>query len=141
MTAVEPNKSLRKLAQRHHKESNIRWIDDHLPELPSLKAFPERYNFILLSAVWMHLPQNLWGKSFKMLESLLAENGYIAISLRIGKDDHARGMHPIDIDEFILCARLNGLVPCYVSRRTKDALLRKEVAWRKIVLVRNPANI
>lgn len=53
--AVEPTAELRSLGRRIHADRAIEWIDDSLPELRVLRGRDERFDLILLTAVWMHL--------------------------------------------------------------------------------------
>ena len=62
VTAVEPSNALRHLAETTHRHPRIRWVDDYLPELKRIKAFNEKYQFILLSAVWNHLQTNAFSR-------------------------------------------------------------------------------
>ena len=36
---------------------NVTWLDDSLPELSRLRALGHRFDLVLLSAVWMHVPR------------------------------------------------------------------------------------
>lgn len=134
VTAIEPSKGLRKLAQAAHENPNIRWIDDALPNLSTVVAQRDRYSFILLSAVWMHIPESLRIKSLKVLARLLAPNGYIGLTLRMGSSNHDRIMYPVSVEALIQDAAHAGLKPVYISRANRDSLNRSEVEWRKVVL-------
>lgn len=56
--AVEPNRMLRETA-RQSSHQNVTWLDDKLPELEKLRTAGHRFNLILVSAFWMHLPPAL----------------------------------------------------------------------------------
>lgn len=58
VTAVEPSDALRHLATIRHSHPNIQWIQDHLPQLTQVNALKRKFEFILLSAVWMHIHPN-----------------------------------------------------------------------------------
>lgn len=134
VTAVEPSENLLKLAQQHHHSSNIRWVNDSLPKLKKVAVLPERYSFILLSAVWMHISPDQRLESLITLKKLLKPRGYIAITLRIGISEDDRLMYPVSVNELINQAETVGLKPEYVSRKTDDLLKRNKVEWRKVVL-------
>ena len=53
------------------------------------------FDFILLSAVWMHIPESNRARAFRKVITLLKPGGVIAMSLRQGPADSDRGMHPI----------------------------------------------
>jgi len=134
VTAVEPSLGLRVLAQRRHGSGNIRWIDDNLPRLSKLRKTHEQYNFILLSAVWMHIPPEDRHESLATLAGLLAEGGRIAITLRLGKAEDARTLHRVDATELTELAAKFGLISIYTSRLGSDSLRRHDVTWQKVVL-------
>ena len=55
VTAVEPTPELRPRPERLHPQPAITWIDDSLPDLDRVHALGERYDVVMLTAVWMHL--------------------------------------------------------------------------------------
>ncbi len=57
VVAVEPTAELRAHGARIHAGQPITWIDDGLPDLPVLGERAERFDLILLTAVWMHLDE------------------------------------------------------------------------------------
>ena len=136
VTAVEPSEGLRSLAEKRHAMQHIRWVDDSLPGLATLRAKREQFQFILLSAVWMHIPPNLRAESLETLEQLLAPGGRIAFTLRLGRSCSDRIMYPVDVSQLIAQAGHHGLCPIYVSRRVRDSLKRGDVVWRKIIFAR-----
>ena len=56
--AVEPTAELRAEGQRRHDVPGLAWSDDALPGLDGLRARGERYDLIMLTAVWMHLDED-----------------------------------------------------------------------------------
>lgn len=134
VTAVEPSNGLRRLAMARHRHPNIIWVDDSLPKLSKVKAMQTRYEFILLSAVWMHIPPSDRNESFSSLRELLKPNGRIGMTLRIGEPPPNRLMFPLALDDVLQQANSNGLVASYVSRTTRDSLKRSNVSWIKLIL-------
>jgi 2-polyprenyl-3-methyl-5-hydroxy-6-metoxy-1,4-benzoquinol methylase len=134
VTAVEPSRGLRTLAMAKHRQVNIRWIDDALPNLDKVKTLGEAYDFILLSAVWMHIEPKDRLPSLQSLKQLLVPNGCIALTLRIGDAPPNRPMYPINVDEFVAQANSVGLKSVYQSRKSVDSLKRERVRWIKLVL-------
>src|SRR5689334_10119539 len=55
VTAVEPTPELRAEAGRLHPHRGIVWIDDSLPDLDRVHGLSERWDLVMLTAVWMHL--------------------------------------------------------------------------------------
>lgn len=141
VTAVEPSRILRDLAQRTRADAKIRWIDDSLPNLSKLLASKQRYSFILLSAVWMHIAPNDRSQALKTLTKLLDFEGCIAITLRTGTPCDDRTMYAVSVQELLELSRQVGLKPIYVSRTVQDSLNRNQVQWRKVVLVKSSSDI
>ena len=50
-----PPMELRAHGQRLHREAAITWIDDALPDLDKVHTRGERFDLVMLTAVWMHL--------------------------------------------------------------------------------------
>lgn len=132
ITAIEPSVKMLELAQEKNNHKNIRWLNDSLPKLASLNH--DIYDFILLSAVWMHIAPWERETSIKRVSALLNVDGRLAITLRIGAPDPARKMYPVSVEELLKLSKDIGFKPIYISRETKDSLKRNEVTWKKIVL-------
>lgn len=136
VTAVEPSRGLRHLARWHHRLRNIRWIDDCLPYLSKVRALPERYEFILLSAVLMHIRPERQRDSLASVAALLRNGGRVAITFRSGQEEK-RDMHGVDLVTLLRSARGLNLVPVYKSQKGGDDFLhRPSVSWHKVVLVK-----
>ncbi len=86
VVAVEPGSEMRKLAMvRSHP--NVTWLDDALPHLHKLRALGHRFDLVLLSAVWMHLPPSVRERAFRIISELLKPAGVLVITLRYGRDE------------------------------------------------------
>lgn len=139
--AVEPSIGMRRLAEKYHSSSCITWVDDALPCLDKVVSERKKFKFILLSAVWMHVPPHLREPSLETLHRLLDEDGCIAMTLRLGTSSDERVMFPVSVEELISDAERVGLVPFYISRRTRDSLNREDIEWRKVVLCRGERHV
>lgn len=137
VTAVEPSSALIQRAERRHKSGNIKWVQDSLPHLDRVMDLQVQYDFILVSAVWMHIPTEERGYALTTLAALLSADGRLAITLRVGPSDQLRHLYPVDVDEVQELAQNRGLLPVFVSEPSVDLLHRAEVAWQKIVLAKN----
>ena len=62
----------------------LAWSDDALPGLDGLRARGERYDLIMLTAVWMHLDEDERVAGMASLAGLLAPGGQILMTLRHG---------------------------------------------------------
>lgn len=135
VTAVEPSNEMLRLAETRDTQKKITWKNDALPQLKSLGD--KSFNFILVSAVWMHIPPHHRDRSIQRIAELLDNNGHLAITLRMGEQDPSRMMYPVTLEELLTLALKYGLHPTYISRPTKDSLNRSEISWRKVVLTKS----
>ena len=134
--AVEPANELRKLAQANSHNS-VTWCSASLPALTALPQAPKTYDLILLSAVWMHLPESERPLALNRLADLLSENGIMYISLRFGPNDDARPMHPVSYEELATLAQSNGLTARNLNPvPSQDGLQRDDVKWVTVEVVR-----
>lgn len=135
VTAVEPSDGMRKLAIRTHADQPITWVADRLPELKSVKRPEGGFDFILISAVWMHLVPEDRAIAFKRLAELVSTSGTILISLRHGTSDPARPMLPINTAAEIENAKLAGFrLAKTVNTEEDDKLGRGDVHWELLQL-------
>ena len=130
--AVEPAAELRQLGEaftsrQQHQSGSVSWLDDRLPELRRLRALDQRFQLIVISAVWMHLKPAEQERAMRIVSELLAPDGLLVISLRHGPDDAGR-FHPFNTDEIIGLAHDRALVTRRDVRGDGD-INRPEVSW------------
>lgn len=131
--AVEPAQALSKLGKKHTKSLSVQWLEDRLPELSSVFSLNMRFDLVLLSAVWMHIPPTSRERAFRKLSNLLKPGGHIVLSLRHGDHQDAREMYPVSIDEIKLLAQKQGLV-IRLAKADDDHLNRPAVFWETVVI-------
>lgn len=131
--AVEPSHAMRERARALHPSPRIRWIADSLPDLQEVRRLGLTYDLILLSAVWMHVPAEMRARALRKMAAMLAPNGRIAISLRLGEADEGRQMHAVSRHELEILAQQFGLRVVRVAD-SQDRLGRTTVAWTLVVL-------
>jgi len=134
VTAVEPAQVLATIGKEQTKAHSVAWVDDSLPSLSKVMASEERFDLILLSAVWMHIPASQRQESLNTLTKLLNPNGKIVISLRHGPSGDERIMYPVSVNELVGLAYSDSLMPSLVTKLDSDKLGRKEVSWQTVVL-------
>lgn len=135
--AVEPSHYLRKVGREYTQQQSITWIDDSLPELEITRSLKVRFDLILLSAVWMHIPVSQRARAFKNLFSLLKHDGFIVMSLKHGmteKEQHKRSMFAVSASEVKEQCSQIGLICETIAQTSPDALNRKDVFWETLVL-------
>ncbi|MFJ5926997.1 class I SAM-dependent methyltransferase [Kitasatospora sp. NPDC092948] len=133
VTAAEPTAAMRELGRARHAHHPIDWVDDALPELPRLTARGERYELILLTAVWMHLDPDQRAAGMAAVARLLADGGRIVLALRHGPVPPGRRMFPVDAPETVALARAHGLAPLHLAHR-EDPHARAGVSWTYLAL-------
>jgi predicted SAM-dependent methyltransferase len=75
---------MRERAISLHHSKEISWIDDHLPDVDSVVALEKSFDFLLLSAVWMHLDKAERTRAMMIVKELTKPGGQIVITLRHG---------------------------------------------------------
>ncbi|MDP3857039.1 MAG: class I SAM-dependent methyltransferase [Stagnimonas sp.] len=132
VTAVEPTPELAAWGRANHPRS-IRWIDDRLPRLDAVLALGERFDFILLTAVWMHLDTAQQREAMRTIASLAAPGGRISMTLRHGPVPEGRRMFDVTGDDVSALAAGFGLQALHHAAAS-DAQKRPDVSWTFLVL-------
>lgn len=130
--AVEPNDALRQIG-KNGTTSEVTWLNDSLPTMSKVESLGIRFDVILVSAVWMHLPVQQRSIAIKALCSLLSEDGVLVITLRHGEFKDARETFGVSAFELDKLASDVGLVICHIADG-KDSLKRDEVTWQTVVM-------
>ncbi len=136
VVAVEPAHILSELGKNYTQGLSVTWINDSLPCLHRLAIYQNGFNLILLSAVWMHIPQNERATALQTLEHLLAPHGKLIISLRHGPNSDIRVLHPVSIEELQAMAGDAHLTMVDATDRETDKLGRTQIFWETVVLQR-----
>lgn len=133
--AVEPEQRFRNRAKLV-SHSGVAWLDDKLPDLSRLRKLSRQFNLILISGVWMHLPEAERGRAFRVLTDLLAPGGKLVISLRHSSSDEelkSRKIFPVSVSEIKQFARGRAVAIKSVTQRP-DGQGREYVRWETVVL-------
>lgn len=135
--AVEPTAELRREGQRLHPDAGFEWLDDGLPELDRVLARHERFDLILLTAVWMHLDEAERRIGMDRLARLVAPGGCIVMSLRHGPVPPGRRMFEVTFEETERLALGQGLRVVHHAEG-RDTQRRPDVWWTWLAL--SPGN-
>jgi SAM-dependent methyltransferase len=136
VVAVEPSAGMRDLAMRENS-GQIHWVDDCLPDLAVLSLLPDRFDLILVSAVWQHLAPASRASAMRALGNLLLPQGNLVITLRHGSDDAEntlRGFFGVSAQQLEEQALVAGLAPVLCRCRDDDA--RAHIQWESCVFTR-----
>lgn len=134
--AVEPTCELRREGMRRHGGAAIAWADDTLPDLSQIRSRGDRYDLILLTAVWMHLDESERRTAMRALAELLASEGRMIMSLRHGPVPAGRKMFDVSAAETIALADACGL-RCIHSNGREDMLGRSDISWSFVAFARD----
>ena len=135
VVAVEPTQELRAEGQRLHPLPTLQWLDDQLPELLVVRNLKQRFDVILLTAVWMHLDAAERKTAMCAIASLLRVGGIVVMSLRHGPVPDGRRMFDVSADETVALGEQAGLGIHHCSER-EDMLGRADVSWSFVALKR-----
>jgi SAM-dependent methyltransferase len=133
VAAAEPTAELREEGRVLHASQAIEWIDDALPILPRLTRRGERFDLILLTAVWMHLDEGERQAGMATLAGLVAPGGQIIMTLRHGPVPRGRRMFEVSGAETAALATQAGLQVNLLASR-QDAQQRADVSWTVVGL-------
>jgi len=128
VVAVEPTEPLREGAMALHKSPRIDWIDDSLPDLVLLVARQERYEVVMLTAVWMHLDELQRRRAMPKVASLVI----LIMSLRHGLVPKGRRMFDVSSEETINLAGEQGLELIANLGKRPDSFGRGDVSWTRL---------
>jgi len=103
VTAIEPTRAMREGAIALHPAPNITWIDDHLPDLASVRG--RVFDLVWMSAVWMHFDEAERARMMPIVAALVAPGGALMISLRHGPIPEGRRMFDVSAEETKAFAR------------------------------------
>lgn len=136
--AVEPTAEFLTAAMRLHPSPLIEWLDDTLPGLERVLSRGQRFDVVMLSAVWMHLDETERSAGMPKLASLLAPGGLILLSLRHGPIPAGRRMFEVSGEETIELARQHGLevVLNTLTGSLQPGNLAADVTWTRLAFRR-----
>ena len=128
VTAVEPSEAMRSSVVPT-PGSRVTWVDDALPSLLRVKSKDRRYDFILCSAVLMHLAPNDLQASFAAMSAMAAEGGKVAITLRKPTPDDPPGVFFDHSVKALIVAATRNQLSLVETGRNADVFGRTGVDW------------
>ena len=131
VVAVEPSAGLRAYIDAKAKTAGgrIEARDGMLPQLASIKA-DEKFDLILLGAVWQHVPPKSRKEAFNRMATCLKPGGVIYMLLREGPPPADRKMYRVTATAAARLAHANGLQTIDLQQgEVADLLGRNAVRW------------
>jgi SAM-dependent methyltransferase len=138
VVAVEPTDAMRVPAMARHPSPHIEWLDDSLPELASLRTRGERFDLVMLTAVWMHLDAEQRRQAMPNLAALVQAGGTVIMLIRHGPVPEGRRMFEISPEETIELAAIQDLHPV-LNLRTESSQPQNRAAgitWTNLAFVK-----
>lgn len=133
IVAVEPSPAMQQIGKRLHPDPKIEWRFDSLPGLAKTRASGEKYDLILLSAVWMHVNPDYRKQALETLRDLLKSDGKIYLTLRIGPSEPARGIHRVSVEGLEELLGTMDLKASKLGEQT-DLLGRANINWIAMII-------
>lgn len=133
VVATDPSAAMLAGAKLLHPEPNIEWLNDGLPKLVQIRRLQRKFQFVLCSAVWMHIPVEQQSEAVETVSHLLALGGILNLSVRIGGDEPSKIFHSVDFERVVAAFSKYGL-DLLKEAIDNDLLGRTDVVWRKLTL-------
>lgn len=119
----------------NHVKKRFPDIEDHffkgqLPNLTIPKKLLHFFDNIILIAVWMHLPKEMYDESIKALCSLLNDKGKVVLSYSITprKDENERYFENLDRNILLSHFEKNGFKRVAFTHN-QDGLDNRDITW------------
>jgi len=109
VVAVEPTDELRLPGMVLHPSALIAWVNDSLPHLVMTIQRGQKFDVVMMTAVWMHLDELDRQHAMPKVASLIRSGGVLLISLRHGPSPPKRRMFAVSAAETIQLAHAHGL--------------------------------
>ena len=138
VVAVEPTDAMRIPAMALHPSPRIEWLNDSLPDLALLLARREKFDVVMLSAVWMHLDEAQRRQAMPNLAALVRAGGGVIMTIRHGPVPVGRRMFEISAEETIELARIQDLQPMLNvrSESSQEQNRAAGVTWTNLAFVK-----
>jgi len=137
VVAVEPTDAMRLPAMALHPSPLIEWLDDSLPDLTRVTSRGERFDLVMLTAVWMHLDAPQRRRAMPNLAALVQNGGTIIMKIRHGPVPPGRRMFEVSAEETIELARMHNLHPV-LNLRDESSQQQNRIAgvsWTRLAFV------
>ncbi len=141
VVAVEPVAALRRLAAAAHGSPRIEWLDDSLPELACLAGRGDRFNLVMLTAVWMHLDASQRRRAMSTVARLVGAGGALILSLRHGPVPTGRRMFAVSADDTIALASREGLALTLRLDNQASVFARTDVTWTRLAFAKGRGSL
>jgi len=138
VVAVEPLDAMRIPAMALHTSPRIEWLDDSLPDLAVLRARGERFDLVMLTAVWMHLDEAQRIRAMPNVAALAKAGAAVVMTMRHGPVPPGRRMFEVSAAETIGLAATHALYPVLNQHRESTQAQNRAagITWTVLALVK-----
>ncbi len=142
VTAIEPMTAFLNAAINTYKAASIAWLNDSLPDIACLDSSQNKFDFVLIDAVWHHLSEEERAKAASRISRVIKNNGRCALSLRNGPSGIGSKVFPTNSYDSIKLFERYGF-KCIFERCNQASVLpnKENVKWSRIVLEKSSSAI
>ena len=142
VTAIEPMEAFLNAGMDTYKSTLIEWHHDSLPDITCLNSHQEKFDFVLIDAVWHHLNEAERERSASRISTLIEENGKCALSLRNGPSGIGTRVFPTNSNDTINLFERYGF-KCIFKLINQASVLphKEEVKWSRLVFEKKTKRI
>lgn len=108
VVAVEPVDALREAGMAKHASTSLTWVKDALPELVQTASLDQKFDIVLMCAVWQHLDSSDRQIALSTLRSLTVGGGKVIFSIRHGAGAPTRPVFPANVADTVRWAKAEG---------------------------------
>lgn len=135
VTAIEPMLAFLNAAMSEYKNTSIKWFHDSLPDIACLDSHKEKFDFVLIDAVWHHLTETEREKAVSKISTVIKKNGRCAITLRNGPAGIGTRVFPTNGNDTVNLFKGYGFKCIFKLCNQPSVLPNKEkVKWTRLVL-------
>jgi 2-polyprenyl-3-methyl-5-hydroxy-6-metoxy-1,4-benzoquinol methylase len=139
VVSVEPATALRDLARAKGQDRRIVHFDAKLPQLDGLEMFVGGFDFVLCSAVWMHLDASQRPLAADRLYEIVKPGGAAVVTFKVAPEDRQRIMFEIDPNDVAEDFRRAGFD--IAMNENEDLMGRDGTRWFTCVLNKDAAAV
>ena len=138
VVAIEPTDEMRIPAMALHPSPRIEWLNDNLPDLAILRERGERFDLVMLTAVWMHLDEAERTRAMPNVAALAKSGAAVVMTIRHGPVPSGRRMFEVSAEETIELAATHALYPVLNQHRESTQAQNRAagITWTLLAFVK-----
>ena len=129
VVAIEPSAEMRRAGQASDVGERVDWINDALPALAQVRSTVRPFDFVLCSAVLMHIPPADLAEALDALRAVAAPGAFVAITLRLERSDDPPNVFYNYALATITAAAARANLDLVESGTNSDLLDRPDAVW------------